>query len=202
MASWWPDFSSLPRCSLSIVWPPREVQHGRAVATLPIVIGLSSTAMDGATGASHGAGVHSIDLTTARISTALKPGDYEIVIEAVLSPFLARRSGALRLAAIMNSVIVNRICARKAGGKMFARVGARRTGVSVKCDSTDTAEMTIAAGAAGCAPHLHRAWTCLPEGPPEANPAHRLAASCWIIRAGPTRRAPAALSPIDEGPHG
>lgn len=45
--------------------------------------GLASTAMDGATGASRGAGVNSIDLTTARISSALKPGDYEIVIEAV-----------------------------------------------------------------------------------------------------------------------
>lgn len=45
--------------------------------------GLSSTAMDGATGASRGAGVHSIDLTTARISSVLKPGDYEVVVEAV-----------------------------------------------------------------------------------------------------------------------
>jgi|LNFM01.1.fsa_nt_gb hypothetical protein len=45
--------------------------------------GLSSTAMDGATGASRSSGVHTIDLSVARISSALKPGDYEIVIEAV-----------------------------------------------------------------------------------------------------------------------
>ncbi len=45
--------------------------------------GLSSTVMDGATSASRSAGVHTIDLTAARISSALKPGDYEIVIEAV-----------------------------------------------------------------------------------------------------------------------
>ena len=45
--------------------------------------GLSSTSIDGVTGASRSPGVHTIDLTAPRISSALKPGDYEIVIEAV-----------------------------------------------------------------------------------------------------------------------
>lgn len=44
--------------------------------------GLASTALDGVTGASRGAGVHTINLSAARISSGLKPGNYEIVIEA------------------------------------------------------------------------------------------------------------------------
>jgi len=115
----------------------------------------------------------------------------------------------------MSRTIVNQICATypgaevsdpwggghdawKVGGKMFASIGAIQTGVSVKCDSVETAEMLIDAGVAVKAPYFHRSWVHLPEGTPEAELAHRLAASYRLVRAGLTKKAQAALAPFAE----
>ena len=113
----------------------------------------------------------------------------------------------------MTRAIVNRICATfpgaevsdpwggghdawKVGGKMFASIGAIQTGVSVKTDSIETAEMLIEAGVAIRAPYFHRSWVHLPEGTPQGELEHRLAASYRLVRAGLTKKAQAALPPL------
>ena len=85
----------------------------------------------------------------------------------------------------------------KVGGKMFAAVGARDTGVSVKTDSVETAQMLIDAGVGARAPYCHASWVHLPEGCPDDELRHRLLTSYDIIRAGLTRKAQAALAPRD-----
>jgi predicted DNA-binding protein (MmcQ/YjbR family) len=81
----------------------------------------------------------------------------------------------------------------KIGGKMFAVVGARTPGVSVKTDAMETAEMLIAAGVAARAPYMHRSWVQLPEDAAEDELRHRLAASYRLIRATLPRKVQAAL---------
>lgn len=85
----------------------------------------------------------------------------------------------------------------KVGGKMFACVGAVQTGVSVKTDSVETAEMLIAAGIGERAPYFHRSWIYLPVHTPDEELRHRLAQSYRIVRSGLTRKAQAALAPFD-----
>ncbi|WP_284163317.1 MmcQ/YjbR family DNA-binding protein [Frigidibacter sp. SD6-1] len=109
---------------------------------------------------------------------------------------------------------VNRICATfpgaevsdpwggghdawKVGGKMFACVGAIQTGVSVKTDSIEAAEMLIAAGIGIRAPYFHRSWIYLPETIPDEELRHRLAQSYRIVRAGLARKVQAVLAPFD-----
>jgi predicted DNA-binding protein (MmcQ/YjbR family) len=82
----------------------------------------------------------------------------------------------------------------KVGGKMFACIGAVMTGVSVKTDSIETAQMLIDAGVGVKAPYFHRSWVNLPWGTSEDELRHRLAASYRLVRsiltkkgAGPTR---------------
>jgi predicted DNA-binding protein (MmcQ/YjbR family) len=108
---------------------------------------------------------------------------------------------------------VNRICATfpgaevsdpwggghdawKVGGKMFASVGAIQTGVSVKTDSIETAQMLIDAGIGQRAPYFHRSWVHLPEGTDDGELEHRLRTSYAIIRAGLTRKHQAMLAPL------
>lgn len=83
----------------------------------------------------------------------------------------------------------------KVGGKMFACIGAIQTGVAVKTDSIETAEMLIAAGIGQRAPYFHRSWVYLPEGTAEDEVRHRLITSYRLIRSGLTRKAQAALPP-------
>lgn len=45
--------------------------------------GMSATAIDGVSGATRAPGMHTINLGGAKVVTALQPGAYEIVIEAV-----------------------------------------------------------------------------------------------------------------------
>ncbi|MCY1125612.1 MmcQ/YjbR family DNA-binding protein [Frigidibacter sp. RF13] len=85
----------------------------------------------------------------------------------------------------------------KVGGKMFACVGAIQTGVSVKTDSVETAEMLIAAGVGERAPYFHRSWIYLPVDTSHEELRHRLSQSYRIVRAGLTRKAQAALAPFD-----
>lgn len=81
----------------------------------------------------------------------------------------------------------------KVGGKMFASVGAVMTGVSVKTDSVETAEMLIDSGVASRAPYFHRSWVHLPETVGDDELRHRLEASYRIIRAGLPKKVQAAL---------
>ncbi len=71
----------------------------------------------------------------------------------------------------------------KVGGRIFALVGARAEGVSVKCADVETAAMLIDVGVATRAPYLHRSWVLLPEGAAPDELAHRVAASYDIVRA-------------------
>jgi len=89
--------------------------------------------------------------------------------------------------------------ALKVGGKLFACIGARQTGLSVKTDSVETAEMLIAAGVAERAPYFHRSWVHLPEGTAEDELRHRLLRSYDLIRAALPKKLQAALPPRDGG---
>jgi predicted DNA-binding protein (MmcQ/YjbR family) len=70
----------------------------------------------------------------------------------------------------------------KVGGKMFACIGAVTEGVSVKCDSVETAEMLKEAGVARNAPYFHKSWVLLPEDTAADELAHRIAASYDLVR--------------------
>ena len=113
----------------------------------------------------------------------------------------------------MSRVLVNSICATfpgatvsdpwggghdawKVGGKMFASIGAIQTGVSVKTDSVETAQMLIDAGVGTRAPYFHRSWVHLPAGTDEGELRYRLAKSYQIIRLSLTRKMQATLGPI------
>ena len=85
----------------------------------------------------------------------------------------------------------------KVGGKMFACIGARHEGVDVKTDGIETAQMLIEAGVAERAPYLHRSWVLLPPEADEAETRHRLLTSYRLVRSGLTRKAQAALGPLD-----
>jgi predicted DNA-binding protein (MmcQ/YjbR family) len=85
----------------------------------------------------------------------------------------------------------------KVGGKMFACIGAVMPGVSVKCDSVETAEMLIEAGVGVKAPYFHRSWINLPWGTAEDELRHRLKASYRLVRAGLTKKAQAQLAHLE-----
>lgn len=82
----------------------------------------------------------------------------------------------------------------KVGGKIFAALG--EGGVSVKTDSTETAEMLIAAGIGQKAPYFHRSWVRLPTGTDPAELRHRIETSYRLIRASLPRGVQAALAPF------
>ncbi|MDQ2092594.1 MmcQ/YjbR family DNA-binding protein [Rhodalgimonas zhirmunskyi] len=87
----------------------------------------------------------------------------------------------------------------KVGGKIFAAIGAKGAGVTVKCPDTDTAQMLIDAGVGVKAPYFHRSWIMLPmEKLTEDELRHRLAISYDVIRASLTKKAQALL-PLREG---
>jgi predicted DNA-binding protein (MmcQ/YjbR family) len=71
----------------------------------------------------------------------------------------------------------------KVGGKMFACIGAVAEGVSVKCDSVETAQLLKDAGVALHAPYFHRSWVRLPEDAAPDELAHRITASYDLVRA-------------------
>jgi len=112
----------------------------------------------------------------------------------------------------MSRDLINRICAAfpgaevsdpwggghdawKVGGKIFACIGAVMPGVSVKCDSVETAEMLIDAGLAHRAPYFHRSWVNLPIETAEDELRYRLARSYGLVLASLTKKAQAALAP-------
>lgn len=81
----------------------------------------------------------------------------------------------------------------KVGGKMFASIGAIMTGVSVKTDSVETAEMLIEAGVAEKAPYFHRSWVYLPEGTGDDELRHRIERSYDLIRSALPKKVQATL---------
>jgi predicted DNA-binding protein (MmcQ/YjbR family) len=81
----------------------------------------------------------------------------------------------------------------KIGGKMFASIGAVTTGVSVKTDSVETAQMLIEVGIGIKAPYFHRSWMLLPFETDEDELRHRITQSYEIIRGKLTKKMQAAL---------
>ncbi len=114
----------------------------------------------------------------------------------------------------MSRQLVNKICqalpgaevsdpwggghdAWKVGGKMFASIGAKTPGVSVKTDSIETAQMLIDVGVGVKAPYFHRSWINLPWDTPADELEHRIAASYRLVRASLTKKAQAELAAFD-----
>ena len=113
----------------------------------------------------------------------------------------------------MSRALVNQICASfpgaevsdpwggghdawKVGGKMFASIGAIQTGVSVKTDSVETAQMLIDAGIGIKARYFHRSSLHLPEDCPDDELRHRLETSYRLIRKSLAKKAQNALAPL------
>ncbi|MFK7879517.1 MmcQ/YjbR family DNA-binding protein [Roseobacter sp.] len=86
----------------------------------------------------------------------------------------------------------------KVGGKMYACIGAKLPGVSVKTADIETAALLIDAGVGIKAPYFHRSWINLPEQTDDSELRHRLVTSYDIVRAGLTKKAQAALPAREE----
>ena len=86
----------------------------------------------------------------------------------------------------------------KVGGKMFACIGAKTPGVSVKTDSIETAQMLIEAGVGKKAPYFHRSWVLLNPDTEKDELRHRIYESYKIVRGGLTKKAQNALPPLKE----
>ena len=84
----------------------------------------------------------------------------------------------------------------KVRGKMFACMGSVTSGVSVKTDSVETAEMLIEFGVGRKAPYFHRSWIAIPWDLPEEELRHRIAESYRIVRSGLSRKARDGLEPF------
>lgn len=105
----------------------------------------------------------------------------------------------------MNRESVNQICATlpgavvsdpwgggqeawKIGGKMFALVGSRNDGVSVKTASAATAQMLIETDAGIKPQYYHPSWVHLPWGTETEELQYRLIASYDIVRSRLTKK--------------
>ncbi len=113
----------------------------------------------------------------------------------------------------MSRELVNKICtdfpgaensdpwggghdAWKVGGKMFACVGTKGGGVSLKTPDIGTAAMLIEVGTAVKADYFHRSWVFIPFDPPDPELLrHRLEISYDIIRGGLTKKLQATFQP-------
>ena len=90
----------------------------------------------------------------------------------------------------------------KVGTKMFAIVGMRNKGVSLKCETPDTAALLIDVGRAEKAPYLPRGgWVLIPWGRMEdAELKERLITSYRTIRKTLTKKQQTALPPFPQSP--
>jgi len=88
----------------------------------------------------------------------------------------------------------------KVGGKSYVFMGADRTGMSVKCDSQETADMLIEVGAAEKAPYLTRGgWVHLKFANAEEDEIrHRLKVSYLTVRRSLTKKLQVSLGPEPE----
>ena len=85
----------------------------------------------------------------------------------------------------------------KVGGKMFACIGAKVPGVSVKTDSIETAQMLIDANVGVKAPYFHRSWINLPWDTEEDELRYRLENSYRLVRKSLTKKKQSELQPFD-----
>ncbi|SLN14522.1 MmcQ/YjbR family DNA-binding protein [Pseudooctadecabacter jejudonensis] len=85
----------------------------------------------------------------------------------------------------------------KVGGKVFAAIGAKGDGLSVKCASVEDAQHLQDLFGWPKAPYFHRSWVHVPLDAGEGELAHRLAISYDIIRKSLTKKAQADLPPVD-----
>lgn len=81
----------------------------------------------------------------------------------------------------------------KIGGKMFACIGVKSLGVSVKTDSIETAQMLIDVGVGVKAPYFHRSWVLLPFDTEAEEMRHRIEQSYALIRGNLTKKVQANL---------
>lgn len=86
----------------------------------------------------------------------------------------------------------------KVGDKMFATIGMRGDGVSVKCADVETAEMLIEAGVGIKAPYFHKSWVRLPVDVADGDLTHRVLSSYDKIRSSLTKKKQAELPPRPE----
>ena len=84
------------------------------------------------------------------------------------------------------------------GNVTSASVGAIQTGVAVKTDSIETAQMLIDSGFGERARYLHRSWLYLTEDTDDPELHHRLRTSYLIIRAGLPKKVQATLGPLPD----
>jgi predicted DNA-binding protein (MmcQ/YjbR family) len=81
----------------------------------------------------------------------------------------------------------------KVGGKMFACIGVKGDGVSVKCPDVDQAAFLIDMGRATRAPYFHRSWVLVGWDIPADELCERLTTSYHLIRAGLPKKLQATL---------
>ena len=85
----------------------------------------------------------------------------------------------------------------KVGDKIFAAIGAKTPGVSVKTPDIETASMLIEAGVGVKAPYFHRSWVNLPFDADLDELTHRIHRSYALVRQSLTKKAQAKLAPFD-----
>lgn len=81
----------------------------------------------------------------------------------------------------------------KVGGKMFACIGTKGSGVAVKCADVDQAAFLIDMGRATRAPYFHRSWVLIGWDVPRDELCDRLTTSYTLIRAGLSKKLQATL---------
>ena len=87
----------------------------------------------------------------------------------------------------------------KVCGKMFATIGMRNDGVSVKTASVEDAAFLIEIGRAIKAPYHHGSWVRVPWGHvPDDELRDRLMTSYRLIRGSLTKKEQATLAPIPD----
>ena len=82
----------------------------------------------------------------------------------------------------------------KLADKMFACMGSKDPGVSVKTPSVETATMLIDASVAQRAKYFHRSWVRLPEDVAEEELRHRVQVSYDLIRGSLSKKMQAGLA--------
>ena len=82
----------------------------------------------------------------------------------------------------------------KIGGKMFATLGHRADGVSVKTQSVEDATLLIEMGAAQKAKYFHASWVRIPLDLPESELRVRLEISYQIVLASFSKKKQAELT--------
>lgn len=83
----------------------------------------------------------------------------------------------------------------KIGEKMFATIGVKEDGVSVKCADIETAQMLIDAGLGIKAPYFHKSWIRLHVDVADEDLTLRVLTSYDLIRGSLTKKKQAEFAP-------